>query len=133
MVTRNYVAGDGTWLGAFDGATPPAGASEVPSAPSDARQVWQFPGWSPAPISAEIAPLAFNKRFTTAERAAIRAAAAVNADLADWHDRARMARMIDLADAETIAGMAALVAAGLITAARRDAILTTPVSAEERP
>lgn len=133
MPTKFYVAGNGAWLGGFDGAAPPAGANEVPTAPADARQVWQFPGWSAVPISAEIAPLAFKKRFTAAERALIRAAAAANADLADWQESASMARLIDLADAETIAGMAALVAAGLLTAARRDAILTTPVAAEERP
>jgi hypothetical protein len=134
MTTRFFVAGDGTWLGAFQGAVPPAGATEGPTAPSDARQVWQFPGWSAPPAaSAEIAPLAFFQRFTAPERAAIRAAAAASADLADWNDRARFARVIDLAAAETVAGMAALVAGGLLTSARRDAILTAPIAAEERP
>jgi hypothetical protein len=133
MATKFFVSGDGSWLGAFDGAAPPPGSNEVPSAPADARQVWQFPGWSAVPVSAEIAPLAFKKRFTPAERAAIRAAAGSNAQLADWQESASMARLIDLADPDTIAGMAALVTAGLITAARRDAILTTPVAAEERP
>jgi hypothetical protein len=133
MATKFFVAGDGTWLGAFDGAEPPGGATEVASAPGDARQVWQFPGWSAAPPWSEIAPLAFIARFTAPERAAVRAAAAASADLADWLDRARFARVIDLAADETIAGMAALVAAGLLTGGRRDAILATPVAAEERP
>jgi hypothetical protein len=134
MGARFYVDGAGAWLGAFEGAAPPPGATEVLAAPVDARQVWQFPGWSapPAP-SAEIAPLAFIARFTAAERAAIRAAAAVSAELADWLDRARFARVIDLAAAETVAGMNALVAVGLLSGVRRDQIIEGPIAEAERP
>jgi hypothetical protein len=134
MAARFYVDGAGAWLGAFEGAAPPPGATEVPSAPVDARQAWQFPGWSAPPArSGEIAPLAFIARFTAAERAAIRAAAAGSAELADWLDRARFARVIDLAAAETVAGMNALVAAGLLSGARRKHILEVYITEAERP
>ncbi|MCX8003357.1 MAG: hypothetical protein N2688_00115 [Burkholderiaceae bacterium] len=70
-----------------------------------------------------IAPLEFLLRFTFAERAAIRAAAAVSPELADWIDRARFAREIDLDSPLTAAGLDALVAAGLLTVERKAAVL----------
>jgi hypothetical protein len=94
---------------------------------------WTAVGPSPLPPPTVISPLAFIERFTGAERAAIRAAAAVNNDVADWIDRARFSREIDLASVLTVQGMAALVDAGLLTSGRRDSILNTPVGATERP
>lgn len=123
----------GRFVGVFVGAAPPAGSIEVASAPADARQVWLFPGWSPAPADQRIAPLAFLRRFTAAERATIRAAAAASPELADWVDQSRTAREIELGHPQTLAGLDALVAAGLISQARRAAIATTPVTVEERP
>jgi hypothetical protein len=70
-----------------------------------------------------IPPLEFLQRFTPEERTAIRAASAVSADLADWIDQARFAREIDLDAPTTAAGLDALVAAGLLTAERRAAVL----------
>ncbi|MCC6718147.1 MAG: hypothetical protein IT555_09690 [Acetobacteraceae bacterium] len=70
-----------------------------------------------------IAPLEFLLRFTAAERTAIRAAAAASPELADWIDQARFAREIELDAAMTIAGLDALIAAGLLTAERRAAVL----------
>lgn len=46
--TKYYIDEQGTYLGGWN-ANPPANAIEVPFAPDDARQVWQFPGWSPIP------------------------------------------------------------------------------------
>jgi hypothetical protein len=133
-------AADGIVVGLFEVAFPHVGAVEWVYAGNGAGITayatrWDGSAFVPAPpaASAEIAPLAFFQRFTAPERAAIRAAAAASADLADWNDRARFARVIDLAAAETVAGMAALVAGGLLTSARRDAILTAPIAADERP
>lgn len=39
----------GNYLGAFDGAQPPAGAVEVLSPPADARQVFSGGAWQPLP------------------------------------------------------------------------------------
>jgi hypothetical protein len=127
-----YVDAAGRYVGSFP-SSPAVGLAEVPTAPADARQVWQFPGWSAVPADARIAPLAFIARFTAAERTAIRAAAAANAELADWLDRARFAREIDLANPVTLAGLDELVAAGLISPARQAAIVEAPVAPEERP
>jgi hypothetical protein len=71
-----------------------------------------------------IAPLEFLLRFTAAERTAIRTAAAASPELADWIDQARFAREIDLDAPTTAAGLDALVAAGLLTAARRAAVVS---------
>jgi hypothetical protein len=98
-------AGDGSGITAY--ATRWDGSAFVPAPP--ARRV--------------IPPLEFLQRFTAAERTAIRAAAASNAELADWIDQARFAREIELDAATTIAGLDALVAAGLISAARKAAVL----------
>jgi hypothetical protein len=70
-----------------------------------------------------IAPLETLLRFTAAERTAIRAASAVSPELADWIDQARFPREIDLDAPTTAAGLDALVAAGLLTAGRRAAVL----------
>ncbi len=58
---------------------------------------WDGSGFVPAPAARRvIAPLEFLQRFSTEERAAIRAAAAASPGLADWIDLARFAREIDL-------------------------------------
>lgn len=49
---RYFVDEEGRYLGGWD-ANPPAGAIEVPSAPSDARQLWNGNIWSGIPVSAE--------------------------------------------------------------------------------
>ncbi len=43
-VARYFVDAQGAFLGTFFGAEPEAGAIEVPAAPRDARQVWDFAG-----------------------------------------------------------------------------------------
>jgi hypothetical protein len=50
MSTKFFVDLAGTYIGAFDGVTPPAGAIEVPTAPVDARQVWNGEEWGPVPV-----------------------------------------------------------------------------------
>lgn len=49
-MTKFYVDAAGVYLGAFSGSEPPAGAIEVPTAPEDARQIWNGTAWSAVPI-----------------------------------------------------------------------------------
>lgn len=44
-----YVDAEGNYVGAFEGIDPPEGSVEVPSAPADARQVWDGEEWGPVP------------------------------------------------------------------------------------
>lgn len=75
----------------------------------------------PAPRLVE--PLEFLERFTQEERIAIRQAARQSDALEDWLDMLRAAKVVDLDERRTVAGLTALVLAGLLTAARRDEIL----------
>ena len=82
----------------------------------------------PPPPDTTLEPLAFMDRFTDAELEAIEAAAEPQSPTARqlriWKARMAAARFVDLTNPRTVAGMDALVASGVITAARRDAILT---------
>ena len=75
----------------------------------------------PQPITI-LSPRAFLARFTEAETVAIFTAAQTNVVVAIWKDTA-LAGDIDLTDPQTSAGLDALVAAGLLTATRKAAIL----------
>lgn len=72
-----------------------------------------------------VTPLAFMERLTQSERIAIRTAAraAGGEALDDWLDMLRAAQDVDLDDPRTVAGVAAVVAAGLLTAERGAALL----------
>lgn len=48
-MTKYYTDPDGNYIGAFDGADPPLGAIEVPTAPEDARQKFLGGEWSAVP------------------------------------------------------------------------------------
>lgn len=110
------------------GDTRVAVADDFAFVPGRAR--WTGDAWeeyappSPAP---RWTPLEFLERFTQAERIAIRQAAAGATtealQLADWLDLLRASTEVIADDPRTVAGMAALVAAGLLTEARRAAIL----------
>jgi hypothetical protein len=50
MSTKFFVSVGGTYIGGFDGVVPPEGAIEVPTAPADARQVWDGEKWGEVPI-----------------------------------------------------------------------------------
>lgn len=76
---------------------------------------------------------AFKMRMTAAERIAIRAAAAVSAEVADFMDLADSAQYIDLDLDTTQDGVEALEAATLIGAGRAAVILDTPIVDAERP
>ncbi len=58
-MTKYFVDQTGAYRGGFDGVEPPAGSTEVASAPADARQIWDFTAgaWEPLqePTGAELA------------------------------------------------------------------------------
>lgn len=85
----------------------------------------EVPAWAADLLepSRTISALAFMERLTPDERIAIRQAARENVGLEDWLDMLRAAQVVDLDDHRTTSGMNAMVNAGLLTAARRDAIL----------
>lgn len=113
------------------------------SAPSDLTAIVDDnnlvgPGWSyasgrfspppstaPPPMVAdpELTYLQFRALFTAAENQAIMTAAQSNHAVLDWLLQAAGAGAINLADPQVKAGLDALVAAGLITAARESAIV----------
>lgn len=64
----------------------------------------------------------FLSRVTNAERAAIKAAAAANADIDLWLEIFRLRGEIDVAGTTALAAKAGLVAAGLLTQERADVI-----------
>lgn len=79
---------------------------------------------SSPPKSTILYPLEFQARFTAQESAAIYAAAVGNAQLLGMLIQQASARYIDLTDPQTIAGVNALVSAGLLTQDRATEILT---------
>jgi hypothetical protein len=66
----------------------------------------------------------FLLRFTAEERAAFRAAALTDANVADFQQLAQAAQEVVSDDPMTVSGMNYLVAVGLLTADRRDEILS---------
>ena len=84
--------------------------------------------WNPeappaAPTSRTMTKLEYLRRFTTAERVAIRAAAASNPVLDDYLKLMELAQEIDTGDADTIAAVTMLEQAGLIAAGRANEVL----------
>lgn len=75
------------------------------------------------PKHSVVSKLDFLGRFTVTERIGIRNTAKTDAVVEDFMDLLNKAEHVDLASANTIAGLGYLVSIGLITAARRDAIL----------
>lgn len=65
----------------------------------------------------------FLKRFTSAERKAINAAAKVNADIEDFKTLLDAAQEVDCGNEDTVAGVNALEAAGILAAGRAAQIL----------
>jgi hypothetical protein len=54
-MTKYFVDADGKYLGGFDGAVPPAGATEVPSPPDNAEfETWVGAQWVEDPARADI-------------------------------------------------------------------------------
>ncbi len=80
-----------------------------------------------------ITPLALLERFLPAEEDAIRNAQPSSVQIQGLMDRIHLASFIDLTAPSTQAGINALVTAGILTAARAAAILTTPAAWIELP
>ena len=76
----------------------------------------------PAPVP-QFTSLQYLDLFTSAEQLAVATAAMENATVKLWYDRMLAASFITLADPRTEAGLNALVTAGLLTAARKAAIV----------
>lgn len=127
MTTQYFVDGQGNYLGGFDGATPPDGAIEVPEAPTDARQIWAGNAWGAVPPAIPVPPTPreWLERLSPATQATITAAAAKDASgaLLLWLLKASGNPTIDVTAAETVAGVQALAAMGIITAAEQAALL----------
>ncbi|KPH79308.1 hypothetical protein [Bosea vaviloviae] len=81
------------------------------------------PSATPATPAPRLSFLEFMDLFTEAEQLAIAGAAMTNVATKLWYDRAVGAQFIDLADARLTDGLQAMVAAGLLTSARRTRVL----------
>lgn len=77
----------------------------------------------PMPVQQTWTAYQFLLRFTAEERAAFRAAALTDANVADFQQLAQAAQEIVSDDPMTVAGMDYLVSQGLLTQTRRDEIL----------
>jgi hypothetical protein len=112
-----------------DVAPPTPGPRQVP--------VWDGTAWAlqevpepviepeqpPTPERRTCTPLEFIERFTDAEQLAIVTAAMTEPRLRLWYDKLMAASFVDLDDARLLAGVEALVVAGLITSQRRAEVL----------
>lgn len=76
-----------------------------------------------APVPRTITKLEYLRRFTTAERVAIRAAAAANPVLEDYLKLMELAQEINLDDPDTVAAVQMLEQAGLIAPGRAVEVL----------
>lgn len=91
----------------------------------------------PGPPIRTITALAFRRRLSTARRAAITLAASQameqgDATIQTWLDDLAASRVVDLDDAETVAGLAALLTANVITQQEHDALLSNGTREEAR-
>lgn len=92
---------------------------------------WTFDGTTFAPpdeptaaVNARLSPLHFMERFTAEESTGIAAAVVTSPAVMLWMLKTAAAKEIDLTDQLTIDGLEALVTAGLLTEARKTALLT---------
>ncbi|KAF0844319.1 hypothetical protein FNL37_1763 [Methylovorus glucosotrophus] len=67
--------------------------------------------------------LEYLDRFTEAEQLAVVGATMSNPAVKLWYDRMAMASYVDITDPRVAAGIDALIAAGLLDAGRKDALL----------
>lgn len=95
----------------------------APSWTYDENSTPRFIAPAPQPVQRQWTAYQFLLRFTAEERAAFRAAALADANVADFQQLAQAAQEIVSDDPMTISGMDYLVSQGLLTQARRDEIL----------
>lgn len=111
-----YVLQDGKVVDRFQGQSDEAVLTAIAT-----EQSAQVPVASP-PIKV-ITKLAFMNRFTMEELATIYTAARTEVLVEVFLDKLKLAEEINLADAQTIGGLQALAASGLLTEARVQAVL----------
>lgn len=80
-----------------------------------------------------ITVLMFRRRFTTAEKSAIYAAASTDSNVQLFLDDLSAASYVDVTDQETIDGVDYLISQGLLDASRRDAMLANEVIPADMP
>lgn len=129
---------------------PPAAADGQFVVFDHAARAWSLTESEPEPSAPPVAPsrvltvLAFRQRFTMAEKTAIELASqdSPSATSEERHQAAALraylgdlavATFVDLARADTIAGVNQLEAFGVLTAGRAEQILTTPAAPHEQP
>lgn len=84
--------------------------------------------------SRKVTPLAFMRRFTIQEQAAVLTAAQTDMTVRAVYDRLMMAKdYIDLEDPDVKEGLLLYYSENLITEERMNAIIDTPVAAKEMP
>jgi hypothetical protein len=123
MSTKYFVDDNGVYLGGFSGAEPLEGATEVPAPPEHASQIWSGSDWAGDLPAKTLPKRDFMKLFTDNERRSIIGASMQNVDIADWKEGLLLADDIRLDHPDLLAGMTAIVAAGFLTEARKNAIL----------
>lgn len=133
MTTRKMLVKDGVAINAVvadDDWQPPEGTVAIWSdtaAIGDSYDGTAFTS-SPGEAGPVIPPrLTFNQfmdLFTSTEQAAIASAAMKDVATKLWYDRAVGANFIDMGDARTTSGLQALVDGKLLSAKRRDRVLT---------
>ena len=79
--------------------------------------------------STRFSSLEFLERFTEAEQLAVVSATLGSPQVKLWYDKLLAAEYVDLNDPRTEGGIDALIAAGLITADRKAALMTPEASA----
>ena len=84
MTTKYYADSSGAYLGAFDGAAPPSGATEVASAPDDARQVWTGSAWAALTDAQRAAGVVLARQDFCVLVECARPSGAGDADVEDW-------------------------------------------------
>lgn len=95
-----------------------------------AYSAWLEKGNAPAPASAaatvwrQFTSLDFLALFSPEEQLAVASATMTNAAIKLWYDKMLAAAYVTLADSRTEAGLTALAAAGLISAERKEQIMT---------
>lgn len=111
---------DATWT--FVDVTDRPDAPQVGMTYDIATDTFSAPA-APPDYGRTVSAREFLQLFTGPERKAIRLAAKTDDDVADWFALAQVPEPIRLKHPTTLAGLNFVVAKGLLTAARRDAIL----------
>lgn len=119
---------EGTVRDVIESETDPDGINGAWVACGDASPGWLYDGATFAPPAPVVLPkiltkVQYLKRFTQAERIAIREAAKTSAVVNDYVQLLDASSDVDLADEDTVAGAQQLESAGLLAAGRAAEVL----------